>query len=65
MQHERNSDNIRIGAAFRQNNRSFDDIAEEIRGKYDKMDADLGRYFTKVAIVDACNLQTLYIIHQD
>lgn len=66
MQHERNTDNIRIVEAFRQNNRSFDDIADEVRNGYSKRGTDeIGKYLCKVAIVEAYSLQVLYIIHED
>ena len=66
LQHERNTDEIRIGRAFCQNNRSFDDIAEEVKVGYAKRGADeIGKYLSMVSIVDAFSLKTIYVIHSD
>jgi hypothetical protein len=64
LQHERRTDEIRIGRAFNQNNRSFDDIAEEVIEGYAKCGAtDLDEYYSRIAIVDEISLKTIYVIH--
>ncbi|MDR0510896.1 MAG: hypothetical protein LBH06_07380 [Rikenellaceae bacterium] len=66
LQHERNTDNIRIGAAFYMNSRSMADIADEVKHSYGKRGADkLDEFLCKVAVVDANTLETLYIIYED
>jgi hypothetical protein len=66
LQHERNTDEIRIGAAFYQNSRSMDDIAKEVKHSYEKRGAvKLAEFFCKVAVVDAETLETHYIIYED
>lgn len=66
LQHERRTDEIRIGRAFCQNHRSFDDVAEEVKAGYTKRGAaDLNEYYSLITIVDAFTLKTIYVIHSD
>ncbi len=66
LQHERNTDNIRIGGAFRQNTRNFDDIAQEVIQGYAKRGADdVSKYNCEVSIVDADTLERLHTIYSD
>ncbi len=66
LAHERNTDNIRIGAAFYQHPRSLVEIAEDVRHQYNKRGADdLTKYHKKVAIVDADTLIVRHIIYSD
>ena len=66
LQHEKYTDNIRIGATFDQNTRTFENIAEEVRSQYTKLGGkSAAKYLSTVAIVDAKTLKKLHIIYSD
>lgn len=67
LQRERNTDNIRIGAAFHQGGHSLEEVADDARRQQDKLyhGTPFEDYHHKVTIVDAETLEELHVIYQD